>query len=329
MLKSTMQRTLRQVTNANEFGKVAVLYGGDSAERDVSLMSGSAVYEGLLEKQVDAHLVDFSEILPHQLLEQGFDRVWIALHGRGGEDGSLQGALEQLGLPYTGSGVLGSSLAMDKLRTKQILKATGLNTPNWKTIVADNNSYSVEQIVDELNLPLVVKPALEGSSIGMSIVHAVGELDAAIEFALQTDNVVLIEEFIAGREMTGAVLHNTALPLIHIQPAGFYDYDAKYFSDETQYHCPSGLADEKENELREICQRAFNAVGAYGWGRTDLILDEQGKVWVLEVNTVPGMTSHSLVPMAARQAGYSFADLVWKVLETSFVVSATHRGVAA
>jgi len=314
-----MQRIVKKVSNPLEFGKVAVVYGGDSAERDVSLMSGDAVYKGLIEKNVDAHLVDFAQIKPHQLIEHDFDRVWIALHGRGGEDGSLQGALEQLNLPYTGSGVLGSALGMDKVRSKKLFEAAGLKTPKSIHIIKNQLRNDYANIVEELGLPIVVKPALEGSSIGMTIVQAIEELETAIAKALQSDDVVLLEQFISGKELTGAVLQDESLPLIYIQPSGFYDYDAKYFSDETQYHCPSGLDQDLENDLRNQCLQAFQAVGAFGWGRTDLILDADGSAWILEVNTVPGMTSHSLVPMAALESGYSFSELVWKVLETSFI----------
>lgn len=318
---TAMHRELRLITNSKDFGKVAVLYGGNSSEREVSLMSGEAVYLGLREKNVNVHLVDYAEILPHHLLEEKFDRVWIALHGRGGEDGSLQGALEQIGLPYTGSGVLGSALGMDKLRSKHLFKAAGLRTPDWQTITSAADNIDVESLINQLGLPLVVKPALEGSSIGMSIVKKSTEVKAAIELALKSDDVVLVEQLINGKELTGAVLHDKALPLIHIEAQDFYDYEAKYFSEQTQYHCPSGLDVELENNLREQSLSAFKAVGAYGWGRTDLMLDENNQAWVLEVNTVPGMTSHSLVPMAAKQAGYSFSDLVWKVLETSFTTA--------
>lgn len=324
-----MHRAIRHITDAKDFGKVAVLYGGSSAEREVSLMSGAAVHKGLLEKQVDAHLVDYSDVLPHQLVEQGFNRVWIALHGRGGEDGSLQGALEQLGLPYTGSGVLGSALGLDKLRSKQVFKAEGLLTPDWITIFANDKMYSADEISEKLGLPLVVKPALEGSSIGMSIVKEVAELEPAIKKALAADKVVLVEQFIQGKEITSTILQNEALPLIYIEPVDFYDYDAKYFSDETQYHCPCGLDVDLEKDIQVQSLKAFKAIDAFGWGRADFLLDEDNKAWLLEVNTVPGMTSHSLVPMSAKQAGYSFSDLVWKVLESSFLDSVMNDEVAA
>ena len=253
-----MQREIREVEHPSEFGKVAVLYGGISAEREVSLMSGKAVYEGLLAKGVDAVLVDYAEIYPYHLVEMGIDRVWIALHGRGGEDGSLQGALEQLNIPYTGSGVLGSALCLDKVRSKQIFKAAGIRTPNWKNLSL-GDSYDVADVLVDMTFPLVVKPALEGSSIGMSIISSPDQFDAALQIAFDADKEIIIEEFISGREITSAVLHNEALPLIYIQPENFYDYQAKYHSKKTQYHCPSGLEKSIETDIQKITQVAFSS----------------------------------------------------------------------
>ena len=312
-----MQRITRTVNNATAFGKVAVLYGGNSAERDVSLMSGRAVYDGLLEKNVDAHLIDLQAYDLQNLVSEKFDRVWIALHGRGGEDGTLQGALEYLGIPYTGAGVLGSALCMDKLRSKQVFVATNIPTPKWMVV---DSATSEKNLIGTIGLPLVIKPSNEGSSIGMSIVHEPAELARAIQDALSLDATSIAEQYIDGKEITISVLHNQVLPLIQIEtPRTFYDYEAKYFSENTKYHCPANLSETLVSNLSEIALQAFSALDTYGWGRVDFMLDREDRPFVLEVNTLPGMTSHSLTPMSAAAVGISFADLVWNVLETSFI----------
>ena len=297
------------------FGKVAVLFGGRSAERDVSLKSGSAVLNALRNSNVDAHAFDPAE---RELVElKGFDRVFIALHGRFGEDGTIQGALELMGIPYTGSGVLASALAMDKWRTKLVWQAAGVPTPRYALLTAVTN---FEQVVEELGLPLMVKPASEGSSIGMSKVMQAADLPAAYELAAQHDRLVIAEEFIVGEEYTAAILGDTALPLIRLEtPNVFYDYEAKYLADTTRYTCPCGLAPERERGLQALALRAFELLGCQGWGRADLMVDASGTPYFLELNTSPGMTDHSLVPMAARQAGLSFEQLVLRVLEQAHV----------
>ena len=294
------------------FGRVAVLFGGDSAEREVSLKSGAQVLAGLRQRGVDAHPVDPAEDGIAALLDGGFDRVFIVLHGRGGEDGVIQGALEALGLPYTGSGVLASALSMDKLRCKQLFLGAGLPTPEFELLDARSDWQGV---VDRLGLPLFVKPALEGSSIGISKVVATEDLEAAWREAARYDRTVLVERFCSGAEYTVAVLGDTALPAIRLEtPHEFYDYDAKYLADDTRYHCPCGLPAEVEARLLRLSERAFAAVGGAGWGRVDLMLDGDGQPHLLEVNTVPGMTDHSLVPMAARAAGIEFDELVVRIL---------------
>lgn len=313
------RRGFRQVTHAAAFGRVAVLMGGTSAERDISLLTGAAVHDALMQRGVDAHAVDTRGLdLVTELRRGDYDRVWIALHGRGGEDGSLQGLLETLAIPYTGSGVLGSALAMDKLRTKQLLQGIGLHTPAWQKILT---AADCELAATKLGFPLIVKPALEGSSLGMTRVTAADQLEAAWETAAGFDSEVFAESWISGAEYTAAILHNQVLPLIRIDASNdsFYDYQAKYFSNQTRYVCPCGLERDAEDQLARLALVAFHAVGATGWGRVDFMLDEtSGQPQVLEVNTVPGMTSHSLVPMAAAQAGIDFGGLVWRILETSF-----------
>ncbi|WP_350305050.1 D-alanine--D-alanine ligase [Photorhabdus viridis] len=300
--------------------KVAVLLGGTSAEREVSLLSGQAVLAGLREAGINAHPVDTKDFPVTQLKEAGFEKVFIALHGRGGEDGTLQGVLEFLQLPYTGSGVMASALSMDKLRTKQLWQGVGLTVSPYVPI----NSKQFEQFTDlqlkeyvaDLGLPLIVKPSLEGSSVGMTKVNEISELRGALEIAFHYDTDLLVEKWLYGPEYTVAILGDTALPSIRIQPAAvFYDYDAKYLSEETKYFCPSGLNDEKEQQLTEIALKAYKSVGCSGWGRVDIMMDTDGGFYLLEVNTSPGMTNHSLVPMAARQAGLSFSQLVAKILE--------------
>lgn len=305
-----------KIGNAADFGKVAVLMGGDSAEREISLLTGEAVLSALRERGVDAHGLDATGSFWQALTADGYERVWIALHGRGGEDGTLQGLLEYLQLPYTGSGVLGSALAMDKIRTKQVLQAAGLPTPGW---AVPTSLREMEQAVDELGLPVIVKPALEGSSIGMSKVTAAADIDAAWHLASKSDSPVMAEAWLSGGEYTAAVLHDQVLPLIRIEAANvFYDYQAKYFCDQTRYDCPCGLSAADEQRMADLALEAFAAVGATGWGRVDFMLDGDQQPQILEINTVPGMTSHSLVPMAAAQAGMDFGQLVWGILETSF-----------
>ena len=296
------------------FGKVAVLLGGPSSEREVSLMSGNAVLAALRERGVDAHPFDPAERDLWELKRDGFDRVFIALHGRFGEDGTVQGALETLRIPYTGSGVMASALAMDKWRTKLVWQAAGIPTPRYRVVDAGTDWMAV---VAALGLPLIVKPAREGSTIGITKVATVdhGELATAYAEAARHDALVLVEEFVVGRELTASIVNGRALPLIRIEaPQGNYDYHNKYFSDETKYHCPAGLPDAQEQEIRATCLRAFAVVGCSGWGRLDLILRADGSYSLLEVNTSPGMTGHSLVPMAARQAGIAFPDLCVEIL---------------
>ncbi|ACT14605.1 MULTISPECIES: D-alanine--D-alanine ligase [Pectobacterium] len=300
--------------------KVAVLLGGTSAEREVSLLSGQAVLAGLKEAGINAHAVDTRDVSVTTLKEEGFTKIFIALHGRGGEDGTLQGVLEFLGLPYTGSGVMASALTMDKLRTKQVWQAVGL--PVSPYVALDRRQYSemaanaLLATFTHLGLPLIVKPSREGSSVGMSKVNTLSELPAALEEAFRHDDDILVEKWLSGPEYTVAILGDEVLPSIRIQPAGtFYDYEAKYLSDDTQYFCPSGLSDEKEQELAGLAMAAYRAVGCSGWGRVDFMLDSDGAFYLLEVNTSPGMTSHSLVPMAAHQRGLTFSQLVVKILE--------------
>ena len=296
-----------------KFGKVAVLLGGKSAERPVSLKSGGMVLAALRSRGVDAHAFDPSTQQIEALLAQRFDRVFIALHGRFGEDGTVQGVLEWLGIPYTGSGVLASALAMDKVRTKLLWQARGLPTPAYEQLSEHTDFAAVAQ---RLGLPIMVKPANEGSSIGMSKVRIASGLDEAYALAVNYDRAVIAERFIEGTELTGAILGDEALPLIRLEtPRDFYDYDAKYVANDTRYILPSGLDDATERTLRQLCLDAFRALGCRGWGRVDLMLDRAGKPYLLEVNTAPGMTDHSLVPMAARAVGLSYEDLCIRILE--------------
>lgn len=306
-----------RAASAQEFGRVAVLQGGDSSEREISLLSGSAVLAALRRRGVEAEAFDPREQSLLDLLERRFDRVWIALHGPGGEDGTVQGALEYLGIPYTGSGVAGSAIGMDKLRSKRLASAIGVATPD---AVELNGPGDFELALERLRLPLIVKPATQGSSVGMSKVESPEALPAAYAAAAALDRSVFAEQWIAGREYTVALLKGGALPSIRIEtPKTFYDYEAKYFRDDTRYLCPSGLSAPAEQHLASLAVAAFEAVGGEGWGRADFMMDAAGRALLLEVNTVPGMTSHSLVPMAARAAGIDFDELVWQVLETSFV----------
>jgi len=295
------------------FGKVAVLMGGWSSEREVSLKSGHAVLAALQQRGVDAHGLDVQRATVLQQLEQGgFDRVFIVLHGPGGEDGVIQGALEILGLPYTGSGVMASALSMDKLRTKQLLEGVNLPTPQYMLLDEDTD---LNYVVAELGLPLMVKPALEGSSIGMSKVEEESQIEAAYQLAAQFAGAVFAEQWVIGKEYTVAILGDEALPVIRLETSHkFYDYDAKYVANDTQYHCPCGLAPEQEAQLQRLALAAFKAMGAEGWGRVDILCDQSGKPYIIELNTVPGMTDHSLVPMAARVRGIEFDELVYRIL---------------
>jgi D-alanine-D-alanine ligase len=296
------------------FGRVAVLYGGWSAEREVSLKSGRAVLDALRARGVDAHGIDAGRDVVERLKTGGFERAFIAMHGRGGEDGVIQGALELIGLPYTGSGVLASALGMDKLRTKQLWLGAGLPTPAFRVL---ESMADAETAARDLALPLMVKPALEGSSIGMSKVRTAADLPAAFDKAAGF-GPVLAERFIEGGEYTVAILGDRALPPIRLETnRDFYDFDAKYLADDTRYHCPCGLPSDAEDELKSLALTAFRTVGASGWGRVDVMRDGAGRFWLLEINTVPGMTDHSLVPMAARADGMDFGDLVLAILATT------------
>ncbi len=299
-------------------GKVAVLMGGRSSEREISLMSGNGVLAALRTAGVDAHPFDPAEQDLAELRREGFARCFIALHGRGGEDGTLQGALEVLGMPYTGSGVLGSAIAMDKWRTKMIWLADGLPTPRYRMLSAGDDWESVAR---ELGLPLIVKPANEGSTLGLTKVTDAAQLPAAYELAAKKfHDMAIAEQFIDGPEYTASILGETVLPLIRIEaPQGNYDYQNKYFTDVTKYHCPCGLSEADERALQALALRAFRLLGCAGWGRVDLMLDAAGKPYLLEVNTSPGMTGHSLVPMAARAIGLSYEQLCLKILEASHV----------
>jgi len=299
----------------NQFGKIAVLMGGISAEREVSLKSGSAVLKALLAQGVDAVAFDPKEAVLSELAQ--YDKVFINLHGRYGEDGCIQGALEIMNIPYTGSGVMASSIAMDKWRTKLLWRANGIATPEFELVTEASDFAAIEQI---LGLPLFVKPANEGSSIGITKVKEQGGLKAAYEFAAKADPLVIAEKFVNAGEYTVGIIGNnetglTALPIIQIVPKNeFYDYEAKYLSDETEYRCPCGLSAEKEAQIQQEALHAFNAIGCKGWGRIDFIMDDKGNHYFIEVNTSPGMTDHSLVPMAAKAAGMNFEALVLKIL---------------
>jgi D-alanine-D-alanine ligase len=301
------------------FGKVAVLLGGPSSEREISLLSGNAVLAALVRQGVDAHAFDPAERDLWALRQEGFARAFIALHGRFGEDGTVQGALETLQIPYTGSGVMASALAMDKWRTKLVWTAAGIPTPRWRVVDARTDW---PRVIAELGLPLIVKPAREGSTIGITKVTAAdpGALAAAYAAAAEHDPLVLVEEFVQGIELTASIVGRRALPLIRIDaPQGNYDYHNKYFSDETRYLCPAGLAAGVEQAIRTQSLAAFDLIGCEGWGRLDLILDAAGRWTFLEINTSPGMTGHSLVPMSAREAGMSFDELCVEILRGAHV----------
>jgi D-alanine-D-alanine ligase len=316
-MRLTSQPALsKRVTDPKDFGRVAVMLGGDSSEREISLLTGNAVLEALKRRGVDAHAFDPRDVALAELIKQRFARVWIALHGPGGEDGTLQGALEYLGVPYTGSGVMGSAIGMDKLRTKRLALSNGVPTADFVVL---RGPQDFELALERLKLPLIVKPATQGSSVGMSKVDRAEDLPAAFAAAAGIEAVVFAEPWITGGEYTVAILQGAALPSIRIEtPRTFYDYEAKYFRDDTRYFCPSGLSGPAEAHLASLALAAFEAAGASGWGRADFMMDGTGRALLLEINTIPGMTSHSLVPMAARAVGIDFDELAWRVLETSF-----------
>jgi D-alanine-D-alanine ligase len=297
------------------FGKVGVIYGGNSSEREISLLTGAAIVQALKNQGVDTVAIDIKDQSLEAIEAANIDRAFVALHGPGGEDGTLQGALEYLGIPYTGSGVMASALAMDKLRCKQIWKGIDLATTDFASL---NKGTDWQQTLDRLGGCVVVKPACEGSSVGMSIAESAEQLKQAWKLAYKYDAKVIAEPRLMGEEYTVAILADKALPSIKIQAnATFYDYEAKYLSDKTEYFCPSGLDNERENELAQLCINAFNSIDGKGWGRVDVMTDLNGKFYTLEVNTVPGMTSHSLVPMAAKASGIDFEKLVLAILEES------------
>ena len=300
----------------HNLGKVVVLMGGTSAEREISLRTGQAVLEALLRQQVDAQSLDpADDNFMQQLMATKCDRVFIALHGRGGEDGTMQGLLDNLNIPYTGSKVLGSALAMDKMRTKALWQGLGLPTPKS---IALNEKSNFAAIVEELGLPIMVKPSLEGSSVGITKAKTLSELQQAWEFAKQYDCHIIAEQFIQGQEYTVGIIEEMALPLIHlITPHDFYDFEAKYNTDTTQYICPCDLPAEREQNLQALALEAFQAIGASSWGRVDLICDDNERPWLLEVNTIPGLTDHSLVPKAAKTIGIDFDELVLRILATA------------
>ncbi|TCV83016.1 D-alanine--D-alanine ligase [Sulfurirhabdus autotrophica] len=300
-----------------DFGKVGVLLGGLSAEREVSLKSGNAVLAALKSRGVNAHAFDTGKRNLDELFEEKFDRVFIALHGRYGEDGTMQGALELMGIPYTGSGVMASALAMDKWRTKLLWLSAGISTPEY-ALLDEHTNY--EQVAEKLGFPIFVKPAREGSSIGMSKVNSVAELEKAYQLAVKFDALVLAEQFIEGSEYTAAILGEEPLPLIRLEtPRTFYDYEAKYLLDDTRYLCPCGLPEEQEKAIQAQALKAFQVIGCRGWGRADVMIDKSGVAYFLEINTSPGMTDHSLVPMAARGKNIAFDELVIQILELANV----------
>jgi len=307
---------VRRVSDARGFGRVAVLAGGASSEREVSLVSGQAVLAALRRRGIDALVFDPALRPLGELADEGVQRAWIALHGPGGEDGTVQGALECLGLPYTGSGVAGSAIGMDKVRSKRLAQSIGVPTADF---MVPQDRHDLLVALERLGLPLAVKPATQGSSVGMARVERAEALAPAWLAARELDPVVLLEPWISGEEYTVAILQGQALPSIRIRtPRTFYDYEAKYLRDDTRYDCPSGLSSEAEEHLGRLALAAFEVCGAEGWGRADFMMERTGRALLLEINTVPGMTSHSLVPMAARAAGIDFDELVWRVLETSY-----------
>ena len=313
VLEVTETRT--PVSDAALFGRVAVLFGGDSAEREVSLDTGAAVLAALQARGVDALGWDPAERSIFTLADAGIDRVWIALHGPGGEDGAIQGALQWMGMPYTGSGVMASALAMDKVRSKRVFDAAGIPTPAYMVVRSHAHALLA---AEDFGYPLIVKPACQGSSVGMSKVFEPDDLSAAVDLALGYDDIAIVEPCIIGDELTVSVLQGQALPSIRIEtPRVFYDYRAKYESDRTQYHCPGTTDAAEEARYAALALAAFAEIGCEGWGRVDFMTGDDGQPLVLEVNTVPGMTSHSLVPMAAKAVGIDFESLCWRILETS------------
>ena len=308
------------MANASKFGKVAVLLGGKSAEREVSLDSGQAVLDALLRSGVNAEAFDPQDRSVTELVH--YDRAVIVLHGRGGEDGQIQGVLEWLNIPYTGTGVQGSAIGMDKVKTKQVWQGSELPTAPYRIV---SQATDLSEVISALGLPLIIKPVHEGSSVGMSKVERAEDLEGAILKAIQHDAVVMAEKWITGREFTISFLNGQPLPVIRLQPpadVAFYDYETKYNRNDVQYGIPCGLTDAEEKKLQDLCLRAFQAVGASGWGRIDAMQDEEGNFWLLEVNTVPGMTSHSLVPKAAQAVGYNFDALCVAILQQTLTAVA-------
>ncbi|SJM92362.1 D-alanine--D-alanine ligase [Crenothrix polyspora] len=303
------------IKSPEQFGKVAVLMGGFAAEREVSLRSGAAVFAALQRQGIDVVAIDVKDSVINALAHVKVDRVFNIIHGRGGEDGVLQGVLQVLGIPYTGSGVLASALSMDKLRTKLCWQGYGLPTPKWYVLKDESD---IEACIEKLAFPVIVKPAQEGSSIGMSKAKNRDELLKSLQVASKYDCDVYAEAWVTGKEYTVALLNGVALPAIRLEtPNEFYDYEAKYNATTTQYHCPCGLSAEQELQLQQLAVKASQVVGVKGWSRVDVFIDHSGEAQLIEINTVPGMTDHSLVPMAAKQAGISFEQLVWRILETS------------
>ena len=303
------------INKPEEFGKVAVLMGGSAAERPVSLRSGAAVYAALKNRGVDAIAIDVTGSAIDALANIKVDRVFNIIHGRGGEDGVLQGVLQVMGIPYTGSGVLASALSMDKLRTKLCWQGYGLTTPKWHLLKSEAD---IDPCIEKLGFPVIVKPAQEGSSIGMSKANNKDELTKALAVAAEFNCDVYAEAWVTGKEYTVAILNGKALPAIRLEtPNAFYDYEAKYNATTTQYHCPCGLDAAQEERLQNLALTASQALGVKGWARVDVFIDNAGVAQLIEINTVPGMTDHSLVPMAAKQAGIAFEELVWRILETS------------
>ncbi len=308
--------TARLINDPAKFGKVGVLMGGAAAEREISINSGQQVLAGLLRKGVNAIAVDIKEDMILPIMNQDFDRVFNIIHGRGGEDGILQGVLESLKIPYTGSGVMASALSMDKLRTKLCWQGANLPTPSWMVLTSEQD---VSSCADQLPFPVIVKPSLEGSSIGMSKANNISELLTAWETASNYQCDVYAESWVSGKEYTVAILNDQALPVIRLEtPHAFYDYEAKYNASTTSYHCPCGLNNQQEQKIQELALHAAQLIGVKGWSRVDLFIDDQEQAQLIEINTVPGMTDHSLVPMAAKANGIDFDELVWRILETSF-----------
>jgi len=306
---------MSSISTAADFGRVAVLMGGQSAEREISLKSGQAVLDALLAQGIDAHKIDVGQDVSMQLQAGNFDRAFVILHGRGGEDGEIQGVLQSLALPYTGSDVTSAVLSMNKNISKQLWRHQGLPTAEFEQVTADSD---IDSLVNKLGLPIIIKPVNEGSSIGMTKVKSAEDLYAAITLATEFDAEVIAEKWIEGEEYTVAVLADQALPVIQLKtPNEFYDYEAKYQANTTEYLCPCDLTEQEENQCQQIALQAFASLRMSGWGRVDFMRDHTGQFYLLEANSIPGMTDHSLVPMAAKQAGLSFQQLVWAILETS------------